>query len=102
MERIAALLDQPSMAELRQKFLGIDPGLVPLDIQLKVKGVGRFSTGGEDLREGLLEQADDEERAGAQRRGNGAPRGRGQNTRLAKMLNQETPGEPPTVEEVEG
>jgi hypothetical protein len=26
MERIAALLDQPSMAELRQKFLGIDPG----------------------------------------------------------------------------
>jgi len=26
MERNAALLNQPSMAELRQKFLGIDPG----------------------------------------------------------------------------
>jgi hypothetical protein len=101
MERIAALLDQPSMAALRQKFLGIDPGIVPLDIRLMVNGVGRFFTGGEDLREALLEQEDDEVRAGAERQRNVSPVERERQAMLAKMLNQEPPGEPPTVEEVE-
>jgi hypothetical protein len=41
----------------------------PLDIQLVVDGLGRFFTGGDDLREALLERVDEDDRP----RGRSAP-----------------------------
>ncbi|WNG79965.1 hypothetical protein C6A86_017005 [Mycobacterium sp. ITM-2016-00316] len=101
MERIAAVLDQPLMAELRQQFLGIDPGLVPLNIRMEVLGSGRRFTGGTELREALLEGEDGDLRERAERQRKLSSTEREQHALMAKVLHQEAPAEPPTVEEVE-
>jgi hypothetical protein len=101
MERIAALLDQPAMAGLRQKFLGIDPGFVPLDIHLDVHGVGGLFTDGADLRAALLEPEADELRAAGDRRRNQSTVERQQEAMMPGVLGEEPPGEPPTAQEVE-
>jgi hypothetical protein len=68
MEKVAALLDQPSMVGVRQQFLGIDPGSVPLNLQLKIDGPGYLGVDGDELREGLLEVEDENDRETAESR----------------------------------
>lgn len=102
MERVAALLDQPVMAGLRQQFLGIDPSQPSLALSLEIVGVGRKFTGGEVVREELLDSEDAELRLNAERSRNMPQSERDQLTQMAKLLNQQPPADPPTVEEVEG
>lgn len=101
MERIAALLDQPSMVGIRQKFLGIDPGTVPLDLQLTVGGAGHFVLGGNELREALLAAADESDREAATSRRAMSPSQRQHLAVLAGILHEDPPPPPPTDGEVE-
>ena len=99
-EKVAALLDQPSMVGVRQQFLGIDPGSVPLNLQLKIDGAGYLAVDGNELREGLLEVEDESDRETAESRCAAPPSERHRFGALAGILNQEPPP-PPTSEEVE-
>lgn len=101
MERIAALLDQPEMVGIRQQFLGIDPGSVPLNIQLKIDGVGQNFVDGEELRELLLEAAAESDRENADQLRNMSPDDALRQSMLARVLGQEAPSEPPTPEQIE-
>jgi len=101
MERVAALLDQPEMVGVRQQFLGIDPGSVPLNIQLNVGGVGQRFVDGEDLRELLLEAAAESDREDANQLRNMSPDDAQRAAVLARVLHQEVPSQPPTPEQTE-
>lgn len=101
MERIAALLDQPEMVGIRQQFLGIDPGSVPLNIQLKIDGAGRSFADGADLRKLLLEAAAESDRENANQLRNVSPDQAARQAMLTRVLRQEAPPEPPTPEQVE-
>ncbi len=101
MERVAALLDQPSMVGVRQRFLGIDPGTVPLNLQLKVGGTGHFVVDGDELREALLASADDSDREAAESQQAMPSSERQRLATLAGILREQPSPPPPSAEEVE-
>lgn len=101
MEKVAALLDQPRMVGTRQQFLGIDPGTVPLNLQLTVHGKAYAFTGGEELREVLLDSDATEIRDGAEAKRNASQSDRLRLSFAAQALGQGPPSPPPTPEEVE-
>jgi hypothetical protein len=72
-----------------------------LDIQLVVDGVGRFFTGGGDLRKALLEGNDEETRADGDRLRNQTATDRARSAMQAQILGLEPPGPPPSPDELE-
>ncbi|MBF6083876.1 hypothetical protein IU485_21130 [Nocardia cyriacigeorgica] len=68
LERISAILDQPLMAQVRQQFLDIDPGPLPISIDLVIDGtachiVGDSTESCDDYLEWWLDHAAESERA---------------------------------------
>ncbi|EQM29986.1 hypothetical protein N601_30105 [Rhodococcus erythropolis DN1] len=63
LERVAHILDEPSMSPIRKQYLDIDPGPLPIAIELEIIGTARHLVGGEDVRDWWLEHAAEKERA---------------------------------------
>lgn len=57
LERVAHILDQPPMSQVRKQYLDIDPGPMPISVNLEVLGAARYFTGSEDIRDWHLQDA---------------------------------------------
>lgn len=57
LERVAFILDQPPMSQVRKQYLDIDPGPMPISIVLEVLGAARYFTRSEDIRDWYLQSA---------------------------------------------
>lgn len=68
LERVAAILNQPSMSQVRYEFLGIQAGPVPFDLALQICGQARCFVGGDEVREILLDGDDQARRQDAEQR----------------------------------
>ena len=54
LERVALVLDMPVMAPVRKQFLDIDPGPLPIKVELHVDGSASFFTGSETALENYI------------------------------------------------
>ncbi|XVA03369.1 hypothetical protein ACQ86I_06440 [Prescottella equi] len=62
LERVAHVLDEPSMSPIRQQYLDIDPGPVPIAVELDIIGSARRFVGGGEVLDWWLEHAAEKER----------------------------------------
>ncbi|SKS74044.1 Uncharacterised protein [Mycobacteroides abscessus subsp. bolletii] len=66
LERVAAILNQPSMSQVRREFLGIEAGPVPFDLALSIEGAALCFLGSDEVREILLDGDDQARRQDAE------------------------------------
>lgn len=55
LERVAHILDSPPMSHVRKQYLDIDPGLMPISMELEVLGAARYFTQSDALRDWHLQ-----------------------------------------------
>lgn len=62
LERVAHILDEPSMSPIRKQYLDIDPGPLPIAVELDIIGNARHLVGGEQVLDWWLVHAAEQER----------------------------------------
>ncbi|CCW14437.1 hypothetical protein EBESD8_50060 [Rhodococcus aetherivorans] len=62
LERVAHVLDEPSMSPVRKQYLDIDPGPLPIAVELDILGSARRFVGSEEVLDWWLEHAPEKER----------------------------------------
>lgn len=61
-ERVMAVLDDPRMSLVRKQYLDIEPGPIPIDVELHIDGAARYFVRSDEARDGYVEFLADQER----------------------------------------
>lgn len=68
LERITGVLDRPPMSQVRKQYLDIDPGPMPIDVELEIIGAARHLSDTDEILEWWLAYAEGEARKNLTRR----------------------------------
>lgn len=103
LERVAGILNQPRMSQVRREFLGIEAGPVPFDLALRIEGQSRHFLDSAEVREFLLDADDQYQREdAAERRKPKAPApSELASLNFTHLWGHQEPGPPPSEAELE-